>query len=109
MTREEILKMVDKHKAIEQSKLYNKSHIWTMNPPFNYAVKDTMAFAPFYPEMNEVGYNHKVHGNNVVPDYRVYQRLHRKTRKGRPQGSVAQKRTLENVSLQRLPIQLGQL
>jgi hypothetical protein len=73
MTREEILKMVDKHKAIEQSKLYNKSHIWTMDPPFNYAVKDTMAFAPFYPEMNEVGYNHKVHGNNVVPDYRVYQ------------------------------------
>jgi len=72
MTYDEVMKMVDKKMAVEQSKLYKKSTIFTMNPPYNFHAKENMAFAPFYPEMDKVGYNHKVHGTHVIPDYRVY-------------------------------------
>ena len=43
-----------------------------MRPAYNHHAKEHLAFAPWYPEMNEVGYDHKVHGTQVVPDYRVY-------------------------------------
>ena len=48
------------------------SPLLRINPPYNHHAKAHMAFAPFYPEMNQVGYNHKVHGSEVIPDYRVY-------------------------------------
>jgi len=72
MTCAEVIKMVDEMKKIEQSKLYDRSSIFKPNPPYNQHAKAHMAFAPFYPEMDKVGYNHKVHGNEVIPDYRVY-------------------------------------
>lgn len=72
MSYDEVVKMVDDKMKIEQSKLYEKSTIFKINPPYNQHAKSHMAFAPFYPEMNKVGFNHKVHETQVVPDYRVY-------------------------------------
>lgn len=68
----EVMKEVEEKMKTEQKKLYNKSNPFTINPPYNHHAKAHMAFAPFYPEMNQVGYNHKVHGSEVIPDYRVY-------------------------------------
>lgn len=72
MTVEEIIKMVNEGKTIEQEKLYDKAPLWRCRPAYNHHAKEHLAFAPWYPEMNQVGYDHKVHGTQVVPDYRVY-------------------------------------
>jgi len=72
MTVEQIMEMVDEGRKIEQNKLYHEAHPFKMRPAYNHHAKEHLAFAPWYPEMNEVGYDHKVHGTQVVPDYRVY-------------------------------------
>lgn len=73
MTVEEVVKMVKEGQKIERKKLYHDAHLLKIRPAYNTHAKEHMAFAPWYPEMNEVGYDHKVHGTYVVPDYRVYQ------------------------------------
>jgi len=72
-TYTEILKMVEDGLDVERAKLYDKAPLYGISPRYNHHAKETMAFAPWYPEMNQVGYDHKVHGNIVIPDYRVYQ------------------------------------
>jgi len=72
MTVEEIVKMVHDGRKIEQKKLYHDAHLLKLRPAYNYHAKEHLPFAPWYPEMNEVGYDHKVHGTFVIPDHRVY-------------------------------------
>lgn len=72
MTVEEIMQMVKDGQKIEQKKLFHETHPLKFKPVYDHHAKEHMAFAPWYPEMNQVGYDHKVHGTAVVPDYRVY-------------------------------------
>jgi len=74
MTFEEVKAMVDEGRIIEEKKLYDqaKSSALQFRPKYDHHAKEHMAFAPWYPEMNQPGYEHKVHGTEVVPDYRVY-------------------------------------
>jgi len=74
MTVEEVMKMVKEGQKIEEQKLFDqaKSSPLQFRPVYDHHAKEHMAFAPWYPEMNQVGYQHKVHGTQVVPDYRVY-------------------------------------
>lgn len=72
MTVEEIMDMVREGRKVEQRKLYHDMHPFQFRPAYNHHAKEHMAFAPWYPEMTQVGYDHKVHGTQVVPDYRVY-------------------------------------
>jgi len=72
MTVEEVMQMVKDGQKIEQKKLFDDAHPFKLRPAYNHHAKEHMAFAPWYPEMNQVGYNHKVHGTSVIPDYRVY-------------------------------------
>lgn len=72
MTKSEIQKIVNEGLAAERDKLYDETHLLRLNPKLS-KDHDHHPCAPWYPEMNQEGYNHKIHGNAVIPDYRVYQ------------------------------------
>jgi NADH dehydrogenase (ubiquinone) 1 beta subcomplex subunit 3 len=72
-THAEIMKLVEEGLDVERDKLFNKSSIFRLRPPYNNKALHEMSFAPWHPEMNQVGYEHKIHGTQVIPDHRIYQ------------------------------------